>query len=208
MIIPKIVSEYSKVEYWDERYSKRKEQFDWYKSYSDLKNILSKYILKENKILNVGCGNSKLSEEMFLDGYSNIINIDFSSKVINLMNEKYNKKFPNLIFKHLNVFNMKDFNNEIFNIVLDKGTLDSVLSSQNPIDNCNKMISEIYRVLIKGGKYICISFGDLEHREKILKCEKWDNFIYEKIPKNQNENNKDFIDDEYYCFYYMYIMIK
>jgi 2-polyprenyl-3-methyl-5-hydroxy-6-metoxy-1,4-benzoquinol methylase len=37
---------------------------------------------KTDKILNVGCGSSRMSEEMYEEGYENIINIDFSPKVI------------------------------------------------------------------------------------------------------------------------------
>lgn len=34
----------------------------------------------EDKILNVGAGNSKLSEEMYEEGYHNIVNIDISGQ--------------------------------------------------------------------------------------------------------------------------------
>ena len=36
----------------------------------------------------LGCGNSMLSEDMYNDGYRNIVNIDFSSIVINNMKRK------------------------------------------------------------------------------------------------------------------------
>ena len=41
----------------------------------------------------VGCGNSKLSEEMSLDGYSRITNIDISSNVIEKMSAVYSNRF-------------------------------------------------------------------------------------------------------------------
>ena len=55
-----IMANYGKIEYWEERYLKRNEQFDWYQTYPDLKEILSNHISKKAKILNVGCGNSRL----------------------------------------------------------------------------------------------------------------------------------------------------
>jgi 2-polyprenyl-3-methyl-5-hydroxy-6-metoxy-1,4-benzoquinol methylase len=37
----------------------------------------------------VGCGNSKLSDQMYQNGYKNIVNIDISPTVINQMKEKF-----------------------------------------------------------------------------------------------------------------------
>ena len=64
------------------------EPFDWFQRYSALKEIITKFIKPQDKILNVGCGNSRLSEEMYEDGYKHIVNIDFSPVVVNAMKEK------------------------------------------------------------------------------------------------------------------------
>eukprot|EP01102_Stenamoeba_stenopodia_P004256 TRINITY_DN14586_c0_g1_i1.p1 TRINITY_DN14586_c0_g1~~TRINITY_DN14586_c0_g1_i1.p1 ORF type:complete len:204 (-),score=39.15 TRINITY_DN14586_c0_g1_i1:585-1196(-) len=80
------------------------EVYDWYCSYALLKPIfdglfgtptkvsstMDAHELKAIRILNVGCGNSMLSEEMYDDGFRNIVSIDFSSNVIETM-EKRNK---------------------------------------------------------------------------------------------------------------------
>ena len=51
--------------------------FDWFKSYSDIAHIVREAIPdKASRILMLGCGNSKLSEEMYDDGYHNIVNVD------------------------------------------------------------------------------------------------------------------------------------
>ena len=60
-----LMAHYGKLEYWEDRYSKRTEPFDWYQVYTGIKEIISPLIEKENKILNVGCGNSRMSEEMY-----------------------------------------------------------------------------------------------------------------------------------------------
>ena len=93
------MSEYGQIEYWEERYTRDPEPFDWYQRYSGIKDIISENIRQESKILNVGCGNSRLSEEMFDDGYHNQMNIDISNVVIKAMQEKYKDKGPN--FKYL-----------------------------------------------------------------------------------------------------------
>jgi hypothetical protein len=57
-----------------------------------MRDLIGQYVPVEYKILNVGSGNSSnfgvilgLSEDMFDDGYENIINIDFSSTSVKTM---------------------------------------------------------------------------------------------------------------------------
>ena len=74
--------QYGKPEYWEERYEKDKEPFDWYQKYSGIKDMVTQHISHDSKILVIGCGNSKFSEALFEDGYKNIHNIDISFTVI------------------------------------------------------------------------------------------------------------------------------
>ena len=62
------MANYGKPEYWDDRYTKDKEQFDWYQRYSGLKEIINTHISQpqsqydhdgRNKVLNIGAGNSR-----------------------------------------------------------------------------------------------------------------------------------------------------
>ena len=53
------MAQYGKSEYWEDRYQKDKEQFDWYQRYSQLSDIITQYVNKSDNILNVGCGNSR-----------------------------------------------------------------------------------------------------------------------------------------------------
>lgn len=53
-----------------------------------------------------------------------------------------------------------------FNVVLDKGTLDSILCGDNSTPNAERMMQEIYRILGPNGHYICITYGDDDHRRK------------------------------------------
>ena len=61
---------------------------------------------------------------------------------------------------------MSDFKQGEFNVVMDKGTLDSILCGDNSEPNALKMLSEIYRILTPKGIYICVTYGDEEHRMK------------------------------------------
>jgi len=78
-----------------------------------------------------------LSEDMYKEGYTNITNIDFSTIVVEDMqlkyrNLNYDESFECTSGERLDrccdVRDMKkDFDNETFDIVIDKGTLDSIL---------------------------------------------------------------------------------
>ena len=57
--------------------------------YSGLKDTITQYIRKDDNILMVGCGNSRLSEDMFDEGYTTITNIDVSRVVIEQMIARY-----------------------------------------------------------------------------------------------------------------------
>jgi hypothetical protein len=66
----------------------------------------------------------------------------------------------------MDVLDMADIPTGEYNVVLDKGTLDSVLCGDNSTPNAERMMSEIFRVLSPNGHYICITYGDEEHRKK------------------------------------------
>lgn len=146
---------------------RRPEPFDWYQEYSGIKDIISQYMTKSDKILNIGCGNSKLSEDLSEEGYEDITNIDFSTKVITIMEQTYKEKFPKMQFKVVDVLDMKDFQNGSFNTILDKGTLDCILCGDNSVPNAAKMMAEVFRVLAPGGHYMVITYGDPEYRKNI-----------------------------------------
>jgi EEF1A lysine methyltransferase 4 len=51
--------------------------FDWFKTYTQIRDILLDVIPnRSSKILILGCGNSSLSEDMYLDGFEDITNVD------------------------------------------------------------------------------------------------------------------------------------
>jgi hypothetical protein len=68
----------------------------------------------------------------------------------------------------MDALDMKDFVNGEFNIVIDKGTLDSVLCGDNSVPNGEKMIKEVYRILASNGVFICITYGDEDHRKSFF----------------------------------------
>lgn len=77
-------------EFWDLWYKNLKEAssgdtnvkpIEWYLDHQLLKSLFLSSIDKKSKILAIGCGNSTLSEQMYEDGYKNILNIDYRLKI-------------------------------------------------------------------------------------------------------------------------------
>lgn len=53
---------YGEAWYWDNRYSQDPGPFDWYQKYPALSPLLDLYLLRYNRVLLVGCGNSGKSQ--------------------------------------------------------------------------------------------------------------------------------------------------
>ena len=75
---------YSKKEFWNDRFGKTTGNFDWYADWTQLKPKFSKLINVDSSVLMVGCGNSKMSTQMIQDGYKNITNISLSDELASI----------------------------------------------------------------------------------------------------------------------------
>ena len=62
-------SEYAEREYWNARFVDEKE-YEWLCDYNVLKEVMNEMVMKENRVVHVGCGNSTLSQDMFDDGFT------------------------------------------------------------------------------------------------------------------------------------------
>jgi len=122
------MAQYGKSSYWDERYTKDPEPFDWYQRYAGIRDLINQYVKREDVILMGGCGNSRLTEDMFEDGYTTITNIDVSRVVIDQMIDRYKDK-PTLQWQQMNVTSL-EFPDETFDVVIAKATLDAVLCGE------------------------------------------------------------------------------
>ena len=108
------MAQYGKPEYWEDRYQRDTEAFDWYQRYAGVKDIVTQYISSNHQILNIGCGNSRMSEEMYEENFEHITNIDISFTVIKAMAEEYEGKCPNMSYKQMDVRSLQ----------FDQGTFD------------------------------------------------------------------------------------
>lgn len=140
-----------------------------YGEYLELSEHLHKYVKVKDDILMVGCGNSKLSADLFDVGFTKMINIDISPIVIKQMCQTNKVKRPDLSFLQMDALNMT-FTDSQFSAVIDKGTLDALMpdDSEDSNEQVEKYFSEISRVLRLGGRYVCISLLQEHIMKKVL----------------------------------------
>ena len=108
------------------------------------------------------------------------------------MNELIYSKYG-LTYEVDDVLNMK-YNADSFDIIIEKGLLDSLLCKKECDQDINKMMKEIYRVLSNKGIYISVSHGDPKRREIYFDRNQWE-FSYE-IPSIQLEIESENIGKE------------
>ena len=204
--LPDTFPDYSSRDYWETRYSSELSGYDWLLSSSQfLPLIIPK--LHDNhssEILILGCGASRLGEDLYREGFHNITNIDFSGTVIKQMQEKY-EEFEEMDFTEMNVCKI-EYPAGCFDVILDKCTLDCVLCGDKSFNRASLMMQNVYRVLKPGGCYICVSYGMPDARLGYLK-NKFLNWTIEhaKIAKTPLDQ---FTSVELSQFHYIYICSK
>mmetsp|Transcript_7102 Transcript_7102/g.10465 ORF Transcript_7102/g.10465 Transcript_7102/m.10465 type:complete len:200 (+) Transcript_7102:57-656(+) len=181
------MSQYATKAYWNHRYQTEQEPFEWFQRYDAIKPILLNHIDEESKVLQVGCGNSELATSLANDGIQSIVNIDFSEVVIKQMKERYGHQ-SKLKFKSMDVEDL-EFGDNSFDIIIDKGTFDTILCAEGANRKIEGMLNEIYRVLKRKGKFIMISYAKSQQRSTFLKKDiySWKLSI-ETLPKPSHIN--------------------
>ena len=156
------IDEFGSHEYWDKSYAESKKPFEWFFHWSHIEPKLSQFVKNKDLALNIGCGNSDMSYELQQKDVKMVVSIDFSKNVINQMKEKY-KNNENLLWYEMDCTDLS-FKDDLFDVVLDKGTFDAIFCGDDISSKIFSSLSEIWRVLKKNGFFIEISFGNPEDR--------------------------------------------
>jgi len=154
-------------DYWDKRYQNEiGNTYDWLGGYEKFQEYIEKATVdlpepKTARILDLGCGNARLSEDMYDNGFKEITGLDISDVAIDSMRVRNAEKRPDIEWVVGDAFNLP-FEDESFDLVIDKSTTDAVSCDKDHIhENMTKMYGEVQRVLKKGGTFLV--FSAVEH---------------------------------------------
>lgn len=64
----------------------------------------------------------------------------------------------------MDVLDMSPIASNSYESIIDKGTFDSIICSEDSDSKIEKMLDEVYRILTSNGVYILISIGDESRR--------------------------------------------
>lgn len=167
------LGDFTSKENWDKFFTIRgtDDSFEWYAEWTELHHPLLSLLAgnDENhsssssspllKILVPGCGNSKLSENLYDAGFKEITNIDFSKVVISDMLRRNVRDRPGMRWRVMDMTQMQ-LADESFDVVLDKGGLDALMEPELGPKLGNQYLSEVKRVLNFEGKFICLTLAE------------------------------------------------
>ncbi|XP_008813257.3 EEF1A lysine methyltransferase 4 [Phoenix dactylifera] len=186
---PRSTSAYLNPRYWDDRFASE-EHYEWCKDYSLFRHLLHPLLSPALSVLEIGCGSSRLCEELLKDGVTDVTCIDLSSVAVDRMRKRLSDQGIHGV-KVLQA-DMLDlpFGSECFDLVIEKGTMDVLFVDSgdpwNPrpamVDKVMKMLEGVYKVLKPEGTFVSISFGQPHFRCPLFEAPgftwsvEWDRF--------------------------------
>lgn len=165
-ILPKKLEDFGSSDYWNNFFAKRGTSFEWYGDFATLVEIFAQNVRKTDSLLEVGCGNSVLSADIYDKiGCASYLGIDYSQKAIEQSQELATSSRPNLRFELANVFELQsdlnrlDLPSKYFNCIIDKGTLDAVDNGKMEEAKIDQYFEQIGSVLSLFGRYIIVTLA-------------------------------------------------
>ena len=167
--------------YW-KSFNESRSSFEWYGSFEQIAPNLVHFAklghLESSscRVLVPGCGNSDLSEKLIDSGLAstNVVNVDFDGKVIEVMKAKTKRKYPEMVWLESDArvinddFFKKNGAPSSFACILDKGLLDAMLSSTEVTSKASssleailaeakKMMNACWQLLEPNGTHVIVS---------------------------------------------------
>jgi SAM-dependent methyltransferase len=148
---------------WDKRFLQQASEGsgrndEWYVCYEDsphLQEFMHGAMDPDSLVVQVGCGNSRMAPALYKDGFKYLINLDISRAVLAHMQTKYGDTHPGLSFIAGDA-TQTGWPSEVVDVIVDKGTLQSLLLLRDGVSRVQAFAREMWRILRPGGKMIQI----------------------------------------------------
>jgi len=148
-----ISTQYNSTEYWTQRYTADPEQFDWFLRYASFKHVFEKFVPdKAAAIVDVGCGNSRLVQDLQSDGYVNARGVDDCGVVIDQMRSLGGRGAYDV--DDVALGGVADAS---LDAVVSKGTLDTVLCGEGSAANAKRAVAAWHKKLKAGGALLVVA---------------------------------------------------
>ncbi|CAM9511911.1 unnamed protein product [Choristocarpus tenellus] len=160
---PNEQDDYSSSSYWEQRY-REGVSWEWYFGFQQLQPLFERFVPKTARVLEVGCGDKPLAWDLRADGYTGkICSFDFAPSVISQLDkekkdcmEKRDDTDTEFMVKVMDAREV-EFEANSFDLVVDKGTIDAMLCSEEGKDNARLICCEAGRVLAWDGWFMVVS---------------------------------------------------
>ncbi|KAI4342371.1 hypothetical protein MLD38_027009 [Melastoma candidum] len=213
--IPSSATDYLNPRYWDERFSEE-EHYEWFKGYSHFRHLVLQRVVPGSSVLELGCGNSQLCDNMFEDGIADITCIDLSATAVERMRKRLSGKgYEGIKVLEADMLDLP-FPDEQYDVVIEKGTMDVLLVDSgdpwNPhpttVSKVMQMLREVHRVLKSDGVFISITFGQPHFRRPLFESPElswsveWSTFgdsfhyFFYTLKKGQRSATNDVVQDK------------
>ncbi|KAK7870920.1 hypothetical protein R5R35_012146 [Gryllus longicercus] len=164
-----VPSELGTKEYWDKTYVNGMKHFKesgvvdegWFGEDSSLRVVKwlrsEQEVKKNDKIVDIGCGNGLLLLELAHEGFTDLTGFDYSTNAVELAKAIATQQEVAIKFEVRDVLN-DDLEPELFDIALDKGTYDAVsLHNDNTREKRVQYINNVWKILKSKGKFVITS---------------------------------------------------
>lgn len=171
---------YGSREYWEERYGAASgEPEEWLQTFEVLQPLLERAVPRDARALVLGCGSSRLDEEMSARGWTDVISIDYAHGAM-----KGRTARAGLAFSIMDARRMA-FADGSIGAIVDKGTLDALATVADDGVSVGQVYAEIARVLAPGGAFFSCSFSQPRMRQALVEQALGGPVEVEKVPKKR-----------------------
>jgi SAM-dependent methyltransferase len=149
-------ADYGATIYWDERYSRFTEAFEWYYGYRQFRAVINEHVKREVRVLVAGCGSSTMCEDLADDEYSNVVGADISRVVID-QQTTLAVEYPEIEYIQCNMCS-SFLSAGSFGAIIDKGLYDAIGCSIHGQRQVLLYVREVLRLLDTTGVFVLVSY--------------------------------------------------